>query len=130
MEGTKADHNPAVAKLDPSLSGIALLTADGEVYTAGAISVTSMVKGETREEVRDNILDTFSDFAGRRLSVSEEVYRADSATNVRNQAIAKLMYSYGRIEKDPLGACEMYTLHCAISVNVQDLAVVAVCREA
>jgi glutaminase len=35
-EGKNADDIPALAKVDPDLFGIALVTVDGEVFTAGA----------------------------------------------------------------------------------------------
>jgi glutaminase len=37
-EGKNADYIPALAKVDPNLFGIALVTVDGKVYTAGDIS--------------------------------------------------------------------------------------------
>ena len=36
-EGKNADYIPALAKVDPNLFGIAVVTADGKVYTAGDI---------------------------------------------------------------------------------------------
>ena len=36
-EGKNADYIPALAKVDPNLFGIALVTPDGKVYTAGDI---------------------------------------------------------------------------------------------
>src|SRR6185503_15697169 len=36
-EGKNADYIPALAKVDPKLFGIALVTVDGKVYTAGDI---------------------------------------------------------------------------------------------
>jgi glutaminase len=37
-EGANADYIPALAKVDPNLFGIALVTADGKVYTAGDVT--------------------------------------------------------------------------------------------
>src|SRR6188768_3812056 len=37
-EGKNADYIPALAKVDPNLFGIAVVTADGRVYTAGDVS--------------------------------------------------------------------------------------------
>ena len=37
-EGKNADYIPALAKVDPNLFGIALITVDGKVYTAGDVS--------------------------------------------------------------------------------------------
>ena len=34
-EGKNADYIPALAKVDPNLFGIALVTVDGKAYTAG-----------------------------------------------------------------------------------------------
>ena len=36
-DGKNADYIPALAKVDPNLFGIALVTVDGKVYTAGDI---------------------------------------------------------------------------------------------
>src|SRR5262245_32842102 len=36
-EGKNADYIPALAKVDPNLFGIALVTVDGKVFTAGDI---------------------------------------------------------------------------------------------
>jgi glutaminase len=38
QEGKNADYIPALAKVDPKLFGIAVVTADGKVYTAGNVS--------------------------------------------------------------------------------------------
>ena len=38
MEGKNADYIPALAKVDPNLFGIALVTVDGKIYTAGVMS--------------------------------------------------------------------------------------------
>ena len=37
-EGKNADYIPALAKVDPNLFGIALVTVDGKVFTAGDVS--------------------------------------------------------------------------------------------
>src|SRR5262245_596477 len=36
-EGKNADYIPALAKVDPNLFGIALVTVDGKVFTAGDV---------------------------------------------------------------------------------------------
>jgi glutaminase len=91
----------------------------------GAISATSMVKGANRAEVWKKILDYHSDFAGRPLSVNQEVFKSEADTNQRNQAIGALMYAYGYIKSDWAQAVDVYTEQCAISVNAKDLAVMA-----
>jgi len=91
----------------------------------GAIAATSMVSGSTRDEVWNNILSFYSDFAGRQLSVNEEVFRSEAETNARNQAIGYLMYAYGYISDNPMQATDIYTEQCSVSVNARDLAVMA-----
>jgi glutaminase len=83
----------------------------------GAITATSMVSGATRDEVWNKILGFYSDFAGRPLSVNQEVFKSEAETNQRNQAISMLMYAYGHIKDKPLQACDIYTEQCAVSVN-------------
>ena len=91
----------------------------------GAITATSMVSGKTRAEVWNKILSFHSDFAGRQLSVNQEVFKSEADTNQRNQAISMLMFAYGHIKANPLQATDIYTEQCAISVNARDLAVMA-----
>ena len=187
-DGANADYIPALAKVDPNIFGIALVTADGRVYTKGdvtsevsiqsiskvftmalvieeqgpaaiadnmgvdatgqvfnsinaveqykgaemnamvnpgAITATSMVAGATRDEIWSKILGYYGDFAGRPLSVNQEVFKSESETNQRNQAIAMLMYAYGHIKSDPLRATDIYTEQCSVSVNAKDLATMA-----
>jgi glutaminase len=91
----------------------------------GAITATSMVSGGSRDVVWNKILNWYSDFAGRKLSVNQEVFKSEADTNQRNQAISMLMYAYGHIKDNPLQATDVYTEQCAVSVNAKDLAMMA-----
>lgn len=91
----------------------------------GAIATTSMVKGKTADEVWTKILAIHEAFAGRSLKVLEDVYKSESDTNQRNQAIGKLMNAYGLIKENPDQATDLYTRQCSIGVNTRDLAVMA-----
>src|SRR4051794_41145049 len=57
QEGKNADYIPALAKVDPKIFGIALVTTDGKVYTAGDIksevSIQSVSKVFTLAKVID-----------------------------------------------------------------------------
>ena len=188
QEGKNADYIPALAKVDPNLFGIVLVTPDGQVYTAGdvgtevsiqsvskvftmakvldqsgqkaiednmgvdatgqpfnsivaieqfkgkemnplvnagAITTTSMIEGGSADAVWSKIMGTLSEFAGRPLRVDQEVYRSEAETNQRNQAIAQLMFAYGRIKSNPAQATDLYTRQCAVAVNARDLAIMA-----
>jgi glutaminase len=91
----------------------------------GAIATTAMVRGANRDAIWKSILDFHSDFAGRTLSVNEEVFKSEAETNQRNQAIGMLMYAYGYIKAEPMRATDVYTEQCSISVNAKDLATMA-----
>src|SRR5215467_13976543 len=174
QDGKNADYIPALAKVDPNLFGIAVVTADGRAFTAGdvrtevsiqsiskvftmarviqdqgpeaiekrigvdatgmrfnsivsvemiqksggggemnplvnpgAITATSMVQGNTADEVWNKIIGTYSDFAGRRLTVLQDVYKSESDTNNRNKAIGMLMKAHGYIKSDPMQAVDL-----------------------
>jgi glutaminase len=187
-EGANADYIPALAKVDPNIYGIAIVTTDGRVYTKGditsevsiqsiskvftmanvieeqgpdsilnnmgvnatgqafnsivaieqnrgskmnalvnpgAITATSMLSGTSRNEIWSKLLAYYGDFAGRSLTVDNEVYRSEAETNQRNQAIAKLMYAYGHIKDNPDQATDIYTEQCSVAVNARDLATMA-----
>ena len=91
----------------------------------GAITATSMVGGGSRDAVWNKIMTTHEDFAGRKLTVLEDVYKSEAETNQRNQAIGMLMYAYGHIKANPQQAVDLYTRQCSIGVNVVDLATMA-----
>ena len=95
------------------------------MVNAGAIATTSLVPGETADAKWAFIADGLSRFAGRDLRVDEEVYASEAATNQRNQGIARLLESYGRVYFDPLQATDVYTRQCALEVSVVDLAVMS-----
>jgi glutaminase len=93
------------------------------MVNAGAIATTSLVPGATSEARWQFIHDGLSRFAGRTLPLNEEVYASASATNSRNQAIARLLQSYRRVYLDPAEATDLYTRQCSLNVSARDLAV-------
>jgi glutaminase len=95
------------------------------LVNAGAMATTSLVPGDTADAKWTRIQDGLSRFAGRQLTVNEEVYASESATNLRNQGIAHLLESYGRLYFDPDQATDVYTRQCSLEVTVHDLAVMA-----
>ena len=57
QEGKNADYIPALAKVDPKIFGIALVTVDGKVYTTGdvtsEVSIQSISKVFTMAKVME-----------------------------------------------------------------------------
>lgn len=106
---------------------IALELNDGSpmnpMVNAGAISTTALLPAKSGEDRWNRIREGLSRFAGRELTVDENVYRSEAATNQRNMAIGKLLQSYGRIDPDPVETVDVYTRQCSLLVRAHDLAV-------
>jgi glutaminase len=93
------------------------------MVNSGAIATTSLVPGNNLGAKWNFIHDGLSRFAGRTLPLNEEVYVSASETNYRNQSIARLLQSFGRIYTDPAQATDLYTKQCSLNVSAKDLAV-------
>lgn len=93
------------------------------MVNAGAIATTSLVPGDTTEAKWKFIHEGLSRFAGRKLELCDEVYASATETNYRNQSIARLLQSFGRIYLDPAVATDLYTRQCSLNVSAKDLAV-------
>ncbi len=93
------------------------------MVNAGAMATTSLVPGATKQERWEFIREGLSRFAGRQLELDSEVYASESATNLRNQGIAHLLESYGRLYADPDQTTDLYTRQCSLLVSAADLAV-------
>jgi len=95
------------------------------MVNAGAIAATSLAPGDTAEAQWAFILEGFSRFAGRELTLDTGVYASEAATNQRNAGIASLLGSHERIYCDPEAATDLYTRQCSLAVTSRDLAVMA-----
>ena len=93
------------------------------MVNSGAIATTSLSPGATLEQKWKFLHEGLCQFAGRELAINDEVYESASATNHRNQSIARLLKSYDRIYMDPADATELYTRQCSLNVSAKDLAV-------
>ncbi|MFE3880458.1 glutaminase A [Kitasatospora sp. NPDC059146] len=92
------------------------------LINAGAIVTTALIDGDGQAAF-ERIRDTLSGFAGRRLTVDEDVYRSEAATGDRNRALAYLTRSQGVLSRAAGEACDVYFRQCAIEVTAGDLAV-------
>ena len=60
-------------------------------------------------------------FAGRELTVNDEVYQSEAKTNQHNRGIAWLLQSYGYMYADPMEVCAVYTRQCSVAITCHDL---------
>ena len=126
------DHEEVRRKLGVNATGLPFnsLTAieqsgDGRtnpMVNSGAIATTSLVPGATLDAKWRFIHEGLSRFAGRTLPLNEEVYASATATNFRNQSIARLLQTYERVYMDPAEATALYTKQCSLNVSARDLA--------
>jgi glutaminase len=95
------------------------------MVNSGAIATTSLTPGESIEKKWQFLHEGLSEFAGRQLEINQEVFESASATNFRNQSIARMLQSYGAIYHDPAESVDLYTRQCSLNVTAVDLAVMA-----
>src|SRR5258708_7708580 len=115
-EPTGRPFNSPVAVVD-------MKTHTGNPYVnAGAIATTSLITGKDANEKWNKILDFYSRAAGEKLSLIDEVYKSEAATNTGNKALSYLLAKYDRIYADPFESVDIYTKQCSVGVNATQLA--------
>ncbi|GAA5525983.1 glutaminase 1 [Microbulbifer aestuariivivens] len=92
------------------------------LVNAGAMSTVSLIKAKDAEDRWQQVLDIQSRFAGRSISLSEEVNQSEQTTNFHNRGIAWILYSANSLYCDPMEACDVYTRGCSTLVTARDLA--------
>jgi len=92
------------------------------MINAGAIVATSLVDGGDGNEKLERILKKFSNYAGRTLTVDQDVYLSEKNTGHRNRAIAHLLRNYEILDSDPEQPLDAYFRQCSILVTARDLA--------
>lgn len=90
---------------------------------AGAIATVSLISAPNADAKWQKILDFYSKAAGEKLSLLEDVYKSEAATNTGNKALAALLLKYDRIYSDPLESVDVYTKQCSVGVTAKQLAI-------
>jgi glutaminase len=92
------------------------------LVNAGAIATVSLISGKTANEKWNKILAFYSKAAGEKLTLINEVYKSEAATNTGNKALSYLLAKYDRIYADPFESVDIYTKQCSVGVNASQLA--------
>ena len=92
------------------------------LVNAGAIATTSLISGKNENEKWNKILEFYGKIAGDKLTLIDEVYKSEAATNAGNKALAMLLAKYDRIYADPFESVDIYTKQCSIGVTAIQLA--------
>jgi glutaminase len=115
-EPTGRPFNSVEAVVDmPTHSGNAFVNA-------GAIATVSLIQAPSAAAKWDKILHFYSKAAGEKLSLLEDVYKSEAATNAGNRALAALLRKYERIYADPVESVDVYTKQCSVGVTTKQLA--------
>jgi len=89
---------------------------------AGAIATTSLISGKDANDKWNRLLAFYGKVAGETLTLIDEVYKSEAATNTGNKALAMLLAKYDRIYADPFESVDIYTKQCSVGVNATQLA--------
>lgn len=93
------------------------------MINAGAIAVTSMIKGKDSNERFQRILDFFRLISGNsKMDINQEVYESEKATGDRNRSMAYFMRDVGIFEGDVEDILDVYFKQCSIEVDCIDIA--------
>lgn len=118
MEPTGDPFN-SISKLESHIPSKPL----NPMINAGALAVSSLIKGASTEEKLDRLLRFVRDLSGnQQISYNYEVAKSEFETADLNRALAYFMKQHGVISDDVDELLDLYTKQCAIEVNCNDLA--------
>ncbi|TYP68921.1 glutaminase A [Paenibacillus methanolicus] len=120
MEPSGDDFN-SMLKLELVEPGIPF----NPLINAGAIAVTSLIKGETPARKIERILRFFRDAAGtNELRINEAVSRSEAATAHRNRSLAYFLKDNEVLgeEIDVEELLQVYFDHCSVEIDCAQLA--------
>lgn len=105
-------------------------TAPGKPFNpminAGAITVASMLPGESVKDRIDYVVDFLKRITDSPHQINEAVYRSEIKTTHRNRAIAYYLKANDYLLCDVEEAVETYIRLCSLEVSTKDLAKIAI----
>jgi glutaminase len=119
----KVGSEPTGRPFNSPIAVVDMPTHTGNPFVnAGAIATTSLISGNNADEKWNKILDFYGRVAGEKLTLIDEVYKSEAATNTGNKALSMLLAKYERIYADPFESVDIYTKQCSVGVNATQLA--------
>src|SRR5271170_1924398 len=105
----KIGSEPTGRPFNSVLAVVDMPTHTGNPFVnAGAIATTSLISGKDADEKWNKILAFYGKVAGERLTLIDEVYKSEAATNTGNKALAMLLAKYDRIYADSFESVDIY----------------------
>jgi glutaminase len=92
------------------------------MINAGAITVSSMLRGNTSDEKLKPLFDLLERMLGYRPEIDIDVYESERDTSMRNRAIGYYLLETDFLESDLNITLETYFKQCSIEITIDDLA--------
>ncbi|MDR3520048.1 MAG: glutaminase A [Acidocella sp.] len=125
-----ADETAKVVGVQPSGDPFNTISLDGRtnrpfnpMVNTGAIAVAGKLRELLGTDALSKILDLFSQAAGRKLDVDENVFESERETGHRNRAIGHLLRAADVYTLPVDDVLDVYFKQCSILVTAADLAV-------
>ncbi|GGK03972.1 glutaminase [Lentibacillus kapialis] len=89
---------------------------------AGAITVSSILPGDTSNERLEPVFQLLENMLGHRPAMNHDVFKSERDSSTRNRAIGYYLLEVGFLESDLDVTLETYFKQCSIDVTIDDLA--------
>ncbi len=93
------------------------------MVNAGAIAMTSLIRGNDPTERLNRMLQMFYRYIGRQADIDMPVFMSERTTGHRNRAITHLMKNFGMIDGALDEHLDLYFQQCSLKITCRDLAV-------
>jgi glutaminase len=94
------------------------------MINAGAITVASMLPGETPTQKVDGLLSLIEKMIGNKPKINMEVFQSEWETANRNRSLAYWLKETGYLLSSVEDAIEVYLKLCSIELKIADLAII------
>jgi len=113
-----------------SFNSIESINDEGKPYNplinAGAIAVTSLIKGSDNQEKSQRMIDFVHKLtANDNLKINRDIYLSEKRTGNKNRTLAYYLKEKGIIEGNVEEILDLYFRQCSILVTAKDLANIA-----
>ncbi len=109
----------SIIKLDDSNKPLNPMT------NAGAIAITDMIKGTSRDGRLEVILNAYTKMLGHAPGIDMDVYQSEHDTGHRNRAIAHLLRHFNILGETENDVLDLYFKQCSVLSSATELSVLA-----
>ncbi len=87
------------------------------MVNAGAIAITSLIKGKEPTERLSRMLSMFEGYVGHETTVDMLTFMSERTTGHRNRAMAHLMLNFGMIDEKIDESLDLYFQQCSLAIE-------------